>query len=111
MCVNRTGRQVLLFCVFVLLAILPRQEAIGTSHVILLPPVLFSPNEAVKHGGLEVERGIWMTYYHLNLCHLFLYRVPEKKKQVLFLDLKAVEMTHFCLNFFHHKDTHEHFQA
>lgn len=55
MCVNRTGRQVLLFCVFVLLVILPRQEAIGTSHVILLPPVPFSPNEAVKHGGLEVE--------------------------------------------------------
>lgn len=52
MCVNRTDRQVLLFCVFVLPLILPRQEAIGTSHVIdPLAPVPFSPNEAVKHGG------------------------------------------------------------
>lgn len=55
MCVHRTDRQVLLFCLFVLPAILPRQEAIGTSHVIFLPHVPFSPNESVKHGGLEVE--------------------------------------------------------
>lgn len=45
MCVKgRTDRQVLLFCLFVLPAVLPRQEAIGASPVILLPPLSFSLN-------------------------------------------------------------------